>query len=89
MPHVEETATNGGGGGDHLCTIRVRADAQLFSAGLINVHGSTLLVSMSADEVRAVERVHYDVHGFEGVDGCVADLIRERSDERFSNNYAT
>lgn len=76
VPRVLEGPNNGGR--DNLCTIRMQADSHFFSAGLINMRGSELSVTMSADEVRAVEHVNFEKCGFDGVDGRVADLIRER-----------
>lgn len=77
VPVVEEDAANGGD--EQLRTIRVHAnDEQLFVNRLGNVHGSRMSVSMYVDEVRAVERADFGRQGFDGVDGRVADLIRER-----------
>lgn len=75
--HVPVVPANDGD--QQLRTIRVQSgDERLFAGKLDNVYGSEMTVSMAVDEVRAMERADFERNGFDGVDGRVADLIRER-----------
>lgn len=77
VPLAQDSAANGGG--DRLRTIETNATAgELFVNRLGNVHRSRMSVSMVVDEVRAIARPNFADCGFDGVDGRVADLIRER-----------
>lgn len=77
VPLLHESAANGGD--EQLRTIETNSTAgDWFANRLGNVHHSRLTVSMHPDEVRAIARPNFEVNGFDGVDGRVADLIRER-----------
>lgn len=58
--------------------IEMNSTADWFINTLRNVERSKLFVTMNDDEVRAVPKDKYKTEGFTGIDGMVADVIRER-----------
>lgn len=52
--------------------------AELFYDRLNNVGRSEIVIAMNRDEVRAVPQTDFEKNGFSGVDGMVAEIIREK-----------
>lgn len=58
--------------------IEMNSTSDWFFDKLRDVGKRKLTITMRADEVRAVAKKNFETEGFSGVDGMVANLIRER-----------